>query len=169
MVSLTALVLTTCWSSSSWRWGSSRRVLCNDFFVIARANCYVSFVATFVHTLLAIREFDLGDSTDPGHVPGVAVLATFVLALTSIAVLVMYVHHVGQALRISALVELAGNETRRLLDRVYPDQGPVPVEERDWHTVTATKSGRSGLRRPRPACPDGTGCRLRFGTYSVSR
>jgi uncharacterized membrane protein len=63
------------------------------------------FVATFVHTLLAIREIDLGSGSDPGHVPGVAVLATFVLALTSIAVLVMYVHHVGQALRISDLVE----------------------------------------------------------------
>ncbi len=99
------------------------------------------FVATFVHTLLAIREVDLGSGSDPGHVPGVAVLAAFVLALTSIAVLVMYVHHVGQALRISALVELAGTETRRLLDRVYPDRGPVPVEERDSHTVTATKSG----------------------------
>jgi uncharacterized membrane protein len=94
-----------------------------------------------VHTLLAIREVDLGSGTDPGHVPGVAVLAAFVLALTSIAVLVMYVHHVGQALRISALVELAGKETRRLLDRVYPDHGEVSVEDRDSHIVTATKSG----------------------------
>lgn len=45
-------------------------------------------VATFVHSLLAIREVDLGSTDRPGHVPGVAVIATFALALASIAVLV---------------------------------------------------------------------------------
>ena len=38
------------------------------------------FVATFVHTLLAIREVDLGSAEQPGHVPGVAVITTFALA-----------------------------------------------------------------------------------------
>jgi uncharacterized membrane protein len=44
-----------------------------------------------------------------------------VLSFASIAVLVMYVHHVGQAPRISALVELAGGDTRKLVDKIYPD------------------------------------------------
>jgi uncharacterized membrane protein len=62
------------------------------------------FVATFVHAILAVREVtNKGDGT--GHVPGIAVVTAFVLVLVSIAVLVMYVHHIGQALRVSALIE----------------------------------------------------------------
>ena len=80
------------------------------------------FVATFVHAILAVREVtNNGDST--GQVPGIAVVTAFALILVSIAVLVMYVHHIGQALRVSALIELVGKETRKLLDRVYPDRG----------------------------------------------
>ena len=37
----------------------------------------------------------------------------------------MYVHHIGQALRVSALIELVGDETRTLLNRRYPDKGPA--------------------------------------------
>ena len=82
------------------------------------------FVATFVHAILAVREVtNRGDGS--GDVPGISVVTAFVLVLVSIAVLVIYVHHIGQALRVSALIELVGKETRTLLDRVYPDKGPV--------------------------------------------
>ncbi len=37
----------------------------------------------------------------------------------------IYVHHIGRALRVSALIELVGKDTRKLLDRVYPDKGPA--------------------------------------------
>lgn len=83
------------------------------------------FVATFVHAILAVREVtNLGDGT--GQVPGIAVVTAFALVLLSIAVLVIYVHHIGQALRVSALIELVGKDTRDLLDRLYPDKGPAP-------------------------------------------
>nr|MBA3376594.1 DUF2254 domain-containing protein [Actinomycetota bacterium] len=86
------------------------------------------FVATFVHAILAVREVtNNGDGT--GQVPGIAVVTAFLLVLVSIAVLVVYVHHIGQALRVSALIELVGKETRKLLDRVYPDEGPPLVPE----------------------------------------
>jgi len=56
------------------------------------------FVATFVHAILAVREvINNGDGT--GQVPGIAIVTAFVLVLVSIAVLVVYVHHIGQALR----------------------------------------------------------------------
>jgi uncharacterized membrane protein len=86
------------------------------------------FVATFVHAILALREVTInGDGT--GNVPGVAVVTAFVLVLVSIAVLVVYVHHIGQALRVSALIELVSDETRTLLNRRYPDKGPAPDSE----------------------------------------
>jgi uncharacterized membrane protein len=96
------------------------------------------FVATFVHTLLAIREVDPGGPNGQGQVPGAAIIVTFVLALVSIAVLVMYIHHIGQALRVSALVEIAGDDTRKLIDQEYPPPDDTPV---DPTYVTADKSG----------------------------
>lgn len=96
------------------------------------------FVATFVHTLLAIREIDPGGPGSEGQVPGAAIVVTFVLALVSISVLVMYIHHIGQALRVSALVEIAGDNTRKLVDRIYP---PPEETSDDPAFVTAGKSG----------------------------
>jgi uncharacterized membrane protein len=75
-------------------------------------------------------------------VPGIAVVTAFTLVLVSIAVLVMYVHHIGQALRVSALIELVGDETRTLLDRRYPDKGPsVDSEPDSLPVVRASESG----------------------------
>lgn len=96
------------------------------------------FVATFVHTLLAIREVELAGPEGDGQVPGAAIVVTFVLALVSIAVLVMYIHHIGQALRVSALVEIAGDRTRKLISRIYPDPGVIAE---DAGVVVAGKSG----------------------------
>ena len=60
----------------------------------------------------------------------------------SIAVLVVYVHHIGQALRVSALIELVGKDTRKLLDRKYPDAGPALESEPGAPAVVAArKSG----------------------------
>ena len=94
------------------------------------------FVATFAHAMLAMREvqFD-GD----GQVPGIAIAVGYVLVLTSIAMLVLYVHHIGRSLRVSALIELVGNDTRRLLDEFYPDV--LSAVEPDEHEIVAPRSG----------------------------
>lgn len=142
MVSLTALVLTIVLVVVQLAMGQFSPRIVQRLLRDRPSQLAVGlFVATFVHTLLAIREVEPGDPGEPGQVPGVAVIATFVLALASIAVLVMYVHHVGQALRVSALVELAGEETRKLLDKIYPDHGPDGTDQGDENTVTTQKSG----------------------------
>ena len=99
------------------------------------------FVATFVHSILAVREVvNNGDGT--GQVPGISLLTAFLLVLVSIAVLVVYVHHIGQALRVSALIELVGKETRKLLDRKYPDTGlALETEPESPAVIAARKSG----------------------------
>jgi uncharacterized membrane protein len=99
------------------------------------------FVATFVHAVLTIREVvDLGDGT--GQVPGIAVATSYLLVLASIAALVIYVHHIGQSLRVSALIELVGHDTRKLVDRRYPDAGrPLPVDPEAPRVVAARESG----------------------------
>ena len=99
------------------------------------------FVATFVHAVLTIREvLDRGDGT--GQVPGLAVATSYLLVIASIAALVIYVHHLGQSLRVSAMIELVGKDTRKLVERRYPDTGPpLRVDPQDPRVVAAEKSG----------------------------
>jgi uncharacterized membrane protein len=74
------------------------------------------FVATFAFALLGVRGID--DRADV--VPGVTVAVAYLLALVSIVALVLFVHHAGQSLRVSGLIDLVGDETRAQLDRAYP-------------------------------------------------
>jgi uncharacterized membrane protein len=142
MVSLTALVLTITMVVVQLAMGQfSPRIVQRILRDKPSQIAIGLFVGTFVHAILAIREVTpAGDGE--GNVPGVAVITAFVLVLISIAVLVMYVHHIGQALRVSALIELVGRDTRTLIDRIYPDKGddPTQVPSAD-HLVAAPESG----------------------------
>ena len=93
------------------------------------------FVGTFAHAMLALREVQTGTE---GVVPGVAVLVAFVLVVVSIMVLVWYVNHIGRALRVSALIELVGKDTRKLLDKIYADVGAT---NSGGSTIPAPQSG----------------------------
>src|SRR6188768_3677855 len=74
------------------------------------------FVATFAHAMLSMREVQFEDG---GQVPGIAIGVGYVLV--SIAMLVLYVDHIGRSLRVSSLIELVGDDTRRLLDEQFPE------------------------------------------------
>jgi uncharacterized membrane protein len=88
-----------------------------------------SFVATFAHAMLVMREVRAPGPGDPdGYVPGLAIVVAYVLVVISVMVLVSYVHHIGQALRAASLIESVGEETRALVDEVYPLAGAKTVE-----------------------------------------
>jgi uncharacterized membrane protein len=94
------------------------------------------FVGTFAHAMLTLREVQTGSEE---VVPGVAVILAFVLVIISIMVLVWYVNHIGRSLRVSALIELVGTDTRKLLDTLYADAGETRSPERP--TICAPQSG----------------------------
>lgn len=94
------------------------------------------FVGTFAHAMLALREVQ---TAGEGVVPGLAVVVAFALVILSIMVLVWYVHHIGRKLRVSALIELVGADTRTLLQRVYAHPGVTPRLARS--TICAPHSG----------------------------
>ena len=95
------------------------------------------FIATFVHAMLSLREVQFGGG---GSTPGLAIVVAYVLVVISVVVLVLYVHHIGRSLRVSALIELVGSDTRRLLDERFPDLlADRPQEEA--HIITAPHSG----------------------------
>jgi uncharacterized membrane protein len=142
MVSLTALVLTITMVVVQLAMGQfSPRIVQRILRDKPSQIAIGLFVATFVHAILAIREVTVRGGGE-GNVPGVAVITAFVLVLASIAVLVMYVHHIGQSLRVSALIELVGKDTRELIDRFFPETddhaGGAQSAE---HVVAARESG----------------------------
>ena len=95
------------------------------------------FVATFAHAMVAMREVQFDGE---GQVPGIAIGVAYLLVITSIAMLVLYVNHIGRSLRVSALIELVGVDTRRLLDEQYPDVIAVGDGD-DTNVIVAPKSG----------------------------
>jgi uncharacterized membrane protein len=95
------------------------------------------FVGTFAHAMLTMREVRFAQGAG---VPGIAILTAFVLVIASIILLVFYVHHLGQSLRVAALIELVGDRMRELVDRNF---GPEPEVAGDAArgTITAPRSG----------------------------
>ncbi len=145
MVSLTALVLTITMLVVQLAMGQfSPRIVQRILRDKPSQFAIGLFVATFVHAILAVREVT-NDGDGTGHVPGVAVATAFALVLLSIVVLVLYVHHIGRALRVSALIELVGVDTRKLIERVYPDVRADAVLDDEHGGVGLVGARESGV------------------------
>jgi uncharacterized membrane protein len=137
MVSLAALVLTITMVVVQLAMGQFSPRIVQNFLRDKPSQFSVGlFVATFAYAMISLREVQ---SDGDGQVPGIAILVAYVLVLTSIAMLVIYVHHIGRSLRVSALIELVGNDTRRLLDEHYPDAGQPG--EADPGVILSPRSG----------------------------
>ena len=74
------------------------------------------FGATFAYAMLVLRRID----PQGGVLPGLSVLVAYVLMLSSIGVLILYLHHTGQKLRVAGLIDLVGDDLREQLDDLYP-------------------------------------------------
>ena len=136
MVSLAALVLTITMVVVQLAMGQFSPRIVQTFLRDKPSQIAVGlFIATFVHAMLTLREIR-GSAT----VPGLAIGVAYVLVVISVVVLVLYIHHIGRSLRVSALIELVGSDTRALLDRQYPAEfGAAPRV--DEHVIVAPKSG----------------------------
>jgi uncharacterized membrane protein len=137
MVSLAALVLTITMVVVQLAMGQFSPRIVQTFLRDKPSQFAIGlFVATFTHAMLAMREVSLeGD----GQVPGIAIVVSFVLVIVSIAMLVLYVDHIGRSLRVSSLIELVGTDTRRLLDQQYPEV--LEAADQDPHIIAAPVSG----------------------------
>ena len=141
MVSLAALVLTITMVVVQLAMGQFSPRIVQTFLRDKPSQVAVGlFVATFVHAILTLREVQVSGG---GTVPGIAILVSYVLVVVSVIVLVLYVHHIGRSLRVSALIELVGNDTRALLDLQYPDGLDDVVTSMEFHdnVIVADHSG----------------------------
>jgi uncharacterized membrane protein len=102
------------------------------------------FGASFLVAVLTLREIRGSDS---GTVPGVSMLLSYVLMLASIVVLVLFVHHAGQGLRVAGLIDLVGDRSRAF---IFREHGEPPVATGDPEAIAAMRPGNV-IRIDRPA------------------
>ncbi|MEA2472594.1 MAG: hypothetical protein QOE06_509 [Thermoleophilaceae bacterium] len=95
------------------------------------------FIGTWAYTMTVLREVN-GNSSSGAPVPGLAVLADYLLILSAIATLVLFVHHTAQSIRVGGLIGLVGDETRKETDLLFP-LGEEPAK--DPHVVVAPEYG----------------------------
>jgi uncharacterized membrane protein len=69
----------------------------------------------------------IGVDDQKGQVPGLTVLATYVLAVASLATLVVYVSHAGERLRATGLIDLVGDQLHVEIAKRFPAVGAPPV------------------------------------------
>ena len=141
MVTLTGLVLTITMVVVQLAMGQFTPRVLRTFLRDRPSQLAIGvFVATFAHAMLVLREVKAPTSTDAkGFVPGLAIVVAFLLVIVSIVVLVSYVHHIGQSLRVASLIDSVGDETRALLFKLYPDRPPAEDVQRDLPDGTPTQ------------------------------
>jgi len=93
-------------------------------------------VGTVAFTILSIRRVGEG-----GEVPGLTMLVAYLLALASFAALLLYIHHIGQSMRVAGLIDLVGDDLRDELDNRYGDRVEDEAGGRAGDAIPAPKPG----------------------------
>lgn len=99
------------------------------------------FGATFAYAMLVLRRID----PQGGVLPGLSVLVAYVLMLSSIGVLILYLHHTGQKLRVAGLIDLVGDDLREQLDDLYPAETAEAASSRQEDERVIVVKGEPGV------------------------
>src|SRR4051794_11578727 len=122
MVSLTTLVLTITLVAVQLAMGQFSPRIVGALLTDRWSQLAIGlFGATFLVATLTLREIR---GSDTGTVPGLSMLVSYVLMLASIIVLILFVHHAGQGLRVAGLIDLVGDRSREFIVR---EHGGLPV------------------------------------------
>jgi uncharacterized membrane protein len=123
----------------------SPRVLRN--FMSDRANQVVLgvFVGVFVYCVLVLRTVRGGEDA---FIPGMSILIAIALALTGIAFLIFFIHHIATSIQVSEMAARIAGETlqglqSRSWERVANDDEclDAQLDEVAWVTIRAPASG----------------------------
>lgn len=107
-----------------------------------------TFVATFTYSLAGLH--NVGRTTSSGELflPRVAVTGALVLAFASVGMLVFYIQHISNSIRIDTIMQRVEDRTLMALDRLHPRERSrsapppeVPEPPPDALVLTAARSG----------------------------
>ncbi|MGY1782825.1 DUF2254 domain-containing protein [Geodermatophilus sp. SYSU D01036] len=145
MVSLTSLVLTVTLVAVQLAMGQFSPRIVGALLTDRWSQLAIGlFGASFLVAVLTLREIR---GSDTGTVPGLSMLLCYLLMLASIVVLVLFVHHIGQGLRVAGLVDLVGDRSREFIVR---EHGELPVVTGGPDEMVAAQPGNV-IRVDRPA------------------
>jgi len=145
MVSLTTIVLTVTLVAVQLAMGQFSPRIVGALLTDRWSQLAIGlFGASFLVAVLTLREIR---GSDTGTVPGLSMLLSYVLMLASIVVLVLFVHHAGQGLRVAGLIDLVGDRSREFIVR---EHGDLPVVTGGPDGIVAAQPGNV-IRVDRPA------------------
>lgn len=117
-------------------------------FMGNRTNQFVLgfFVGVFAYCIVVLRTLR---GTDEGRfVPSLAVLGGIVLALASVGVLILFIHHIATSIQANTIISSAARETIEVLRRLFPQElgneaedDAAPSSEEAWQSIAAPQSG----------------------------
>lgn len=125
------------------------RTFTSDMFVQATLGV---FLATFTYSLTVLRTVRSTDANVPEFVPRISVTLSFVLAVASVIVLVVFLAHLARQIRVETMLrdvhEDATTTLRSTLDRLGPSpEEPRRVPQTPPHAWTLTAPGSGFLVR----------------------
>jgi uncharacterized membrane protein len=105
-----------------------------------------TFIATFLYCLIVLRTvrnaFEAPHSAESpetavqAFVPHLSVAVAVLLAIFSVAVLIYFIHHVPESIRLSNVVSGVGRELVRQIERIFPEMIAEPRPDKDgWRTT----------------------------------
>ena len=124
------------------------------------------FISTFLYCLMVLRTVRNADSPTPGStsnaelasafVPHIAVMVGLLLAISSVGVLIYFIHHIPESIHISNIVAGVGRDLNDRIEERFPSQIGEPHEEESersseanlpdsfYSAATPLRSDRSG-------------------------
>jgi len=107
-----------------------------------------TFISTFVYCLLVLRT--VRSVEERAFVPFLSVNVGFALSLTSLAILIYFIHHVSEMIQAENLIAGAGEAFQDALPRLFPERlgsgspAAVPPPEEKWRDAPIVLSDRTG-------------------------
>jgi uncharacterized membrane protein len=83
------------------------------------------FVGTYLYLLIALHQVRGTDAAGSPVIPRMTITVAFLLTAASVLLFVYFIHHIGQSVRASSIINRTATETRRSIERTYPaPRGP---------------------------------------------
>ncbi|HTL88465.1 MAG TPA: DUF2254 domain-containing protein, partial [Leptolyngbya sp.] len=79
-----------------------------------------TFISTFVYSLLVLRT--VNGISDNEFVPQIAVTGGIVLAITSVGVLIYFIHHAASSIQVDHVISRVGHDLDGAIDRLFPQK-----------------------------------------------
>jgi uncharacterized membrane protein len=102
-----------------------------------------TFVSTFVYCLLVLRTVRGGDGAE--FVPYLSVTLGVAFALTSLGVLIYFIHHVASAIQAEHLIASVARELEESIEQMFPEELGRPGEPEADEEAPAEGAGEAAL------------------------